>query len=81
MFRNSFGLPNLLARTNKLGLFLVFHNSMNMLGFNGVFAMTNKIFFMKIYNIVEYDLTILNMYFYPKNVCFIYLLLFSKRLR
>ena len=48
MFINCFKLPNLLARTNKPGLFLVFHNSMNMLGFNGVFAMTNKIFFMKI---------------------------------
>ena len=37
MFKNRFGLPNLLARTNKLGLLTVFQNSMNMLSFDGFF--------------------------------------------
>ena len=37
MFRNSFGLPNILARTNKPGLFPVFQNSINMLSFNCMF--------------------------------------------
>ena len=38
MFGNSFGLPNILARTNKLGLLPVFQNSVNMLSFDGVFC-------------------------------------------
>ena len=37
MFRNSFGLPNLLARTNKPGLLLVLYNSINMLSLDGIF--------------------------------------------
>ena len=37
MFRNSFVLPILLARTNKPRLLPVFQKSMNMLSFNGVF--------------------------------------------
>ena len=38
ILENSFGLPNLLARTNKLGLLPVFQNSVNMLSFDGVFC-------------------------------------------
>ena len=62
MFGNSFRLPNILARTNKPGLLSAFQNSMNMLSFDGVFCYDkHNIFLMKIYNIVEYNLTILNI--------------------
>ena len=38
MFGNSFVLHNLLATTNKPGLFPVFKNFVNMFSFNGIFC-------------------------------------------
>ena len=38
MFGNRFRLQNILARTNKPRLLLVFQNSMNMLSFDGIFC-------------------------------------------
>ena len=38
MFRNRFGLENILAETNRLEVLLVFQKSMNMISFNGVFC-------------------------------------------
>ena len=51
MFRKIFGLPNLLARTNKPRLFLVFQNSINMLSFDNVFFFDKHNIF---YEILEY---------------------------
>ena len=45
MFGNSFGLPNLLDKTNKPRLLQVFQNSVNMLSFDCVFGYDKHIFF------------------------------------
>ena len=52
MFRNSFRLQKLLARTNKPGLFPVFQNSVNMLSFDGVFCYDKHYIFF--YKNIEY---------------------------
>ena len=51
MFENSFGLPNLLDKTNKPGLLPVLQNSVNMLSFDGVFCYEKHNIF---HEIIEY---------------------------
>ena len=47
MFGNSFRLPNLLARKNKLGLLRVFQNFVNMLSFDGIFGYDKQNIFLE----------------------------------
>ena len=70
MFGNSFGLPNLLARKNKLGLLRVFQKFVNLLSFDGIFGYDKQNIF---YENIEY--CIIRSY-YSKYVFFSYKCMF-----
>ena len=76
MFGNSFGLPNLLTRTNKPRLLPAFQNFVNMLSFDGVICYNKHIIFyenIEYCKIRSYDFEY--VIFSYTHVCFISLLL------